>query len=146
VDLRGLGESLPDEACEFDHPYGLDYMANGVEMMLGGSFLGCRVFDLLRVCDLLVQEGAQEIQLIGRGQGALLALFATVLHPAIISARLHDAPQSFESWTSVERLSWPAANCLRGVLQNFDLPDLYREFQSKVTVVSQWNAEMQPDF
>lgn len=144
VDVRGIGESLPDETEEITHGYGMDYMAHGFELLMGRSFLGGRVFDLLRTCDLLRQEGAKEITLIGRGQGALLALFAAVLDDGITTAELYDAPISFEGWTKEDDLRWPAANCLRNVLLYFDLPDLYRAYSSRVVVHSQWSARQTP--
>lgn len=144
VDVRGIGESIPDETLEVTHGYGMDYMAHGFELLLGRSFLGGRVFDLLRTCDLLKQEGAAGITLIGRGQGALIALFAAVLHDDVGAAELYDAPVSFEGWTQEDDLRWPAANCLKNVLLHFDLPDLYRAYNSKVTVHSQWSPRQMP--
>ncbi len=144
IDVRGIGESIPDETLEVTHGYGMDYMAHGFEMMLGSSFLGRRVFDLLRTCDLLLQEGAKDITLIGRGQGALLSLFAAVLHNGVGQAELYDAPVSFEGWTKEDNLAWPAANCPRNVLLHFDLPDLYRAFNRKVSVCSQWSPRQLP--
>ncbi|HOL67678.1 MAG TPA: prolyl oligopeptidase family serine peptidase, partial [bacterium] len=75
LDVRGLGESMPDSDLDFFHPYGVDYMCHGFGLMLGESYLGRRVFDVLRTLDLLGHLGAKEIHLSGRGQGALLALF-----------------------------------------------------------------------
>lgn len=136
VDVRGLGESAYGTPSEIFHGYGMDYMFHGLSLMLNESYLGRRVFDLLCTCDLLRQEGAEQLNLIGRGQGALLALFATVLNPVISEAELHEAPASFAHWGRMEKSDWPAANCIRGVLRHFDLPDLYKAFAPRVRVVN----------
>ena len=81
LDVRGLGESIPTPAeAAFFHPYGMDYMFHGHGLMLGQSYLGRRLHDVLSTLDLLVAAGARRVRLYGRGQGALLALYAALLH------------------------------------------------------------------
>lgn len=145
LDVRGLGESLPDEGGgDFFHAYGMDYLLHGHHLLLGESYLGRRVHDLLSTLDLLVAEGARQIHLYGRGQGALIALFASLLHDRVRTVRLKNAPLSFHTWTQVPLLSWPAANCLRGVLAEFDLPDLYRALGRRVHLIQPWGPDMKP--
>lgn len=145
VDARGIGESL---ACiepeQPDYHRWMDYMVQGYEGMMGRSFLGCRVLDVLRTCDLLAQEGARGLTLVGRGQGALIAAFAAVLHPRVRSAELHGVPASFEDWVRTESPAWYYANCPRDVLRHFDLRDLHRAFPRKLIVRSCWDAETCP--
>ena len=69
LDPRGLGESLPDEEGGFWQPYGLDYMFHGHGLMLGESYLGRRVLDVLMVMDLLQREGAQGLTPLWTGAG-----------------------------------------------------------------------------
>ena len=139
VDVRGVGESLCRDKADAEVHYWMDYFAQCFDDLLGISLVGRRVFDLLRTCDLLVQEGAKKIHLVGRGQGALLAAFAAALHPAIKSAELHDAPTSFEDWIAVDDLSWPASLIPKGALKRFDLPDFHQTFRSKISVKSHWS-------
>jgi len=140
VEVRGIGESMCRDKDDAEVHFWMDYLAQSFDELLGVSHLGRRVFDLLKTCDLLVQEGTRRIRLVGRGQGSLIATFAAVLHPNIQSAELHDAPVSFAEWLAVDDLAWPASLCPRGVLQEFDLPDLYQSFQARLRVKSQWNG------
>jgi len=144
LDVRGLGESIPDEEGSFWQSYGIDYMLHGHGILFGESYLGRRVLDALTTIDLLAAEGAQEVHLYGRGQGALLALFAALLHHRVVSVALRNAPGSYLEWAHAPLVSWPAANFLRGVLRFFDLDDCVRALGDKVTVTEPWDAMMKP--
>lgn len=144
VEVRGIGESMCRDRPDAEVHYWMDYLAQSFDGLLGGSLLGRRVFDVLRTCDLLAQEGASRIRLVGRGQGALLAAFAAALDPRIISAELHEAPGSFAEWLEKDDLEWPAADCPQGILKAFDLPALYETFSRKISVVSPWQPQAFP--
>jgi cephalosporin-C deacetylase-like acetyl esterase len=145
LDVRGLGESLPEEQREeFFQPYGMDYMFHAYGLMLGQSYLGRRVHDVLCVLDLLAHEGAQRIDLFGRGQGALLALFAALLHDRVASVTLKGAPRSFFEWTQTPYVAWPATNFVRGILQVCDLPDIVDILGDRVKIVDHWDPAMEP--
>lgn len=139
LDPRGLGESLPTDASEpFFHPYGMDYLHHSFGLMFRESFLGRRLFDVLRTLDLLAAEGAVAVSLHGRGQGALLAALAAMMHDAVTNVTLHDAPESYQSWIDAGVADWPAANCPFGVLGHFDLPDLYAALGRRLAIVNTW--------
>ena len=142
LDVRGLGESLADDERDLFHPYGNDYMCNGYGLMLGQSFLGRRVHDVLSTMDLLAAEGAESIQLYGRGQGAIHALFAGFLHPVVTAITLKNYPASYHAWTQTPLVSWPVANIPRRVLTSFDLPDLMRALDKKLTRIQPWGPDM----
>ncbi len=144
LDVRGLGESAPDEEQTFWHPYGVDYMMHGYYQMLGESYLGRRVFDVLRTLDLLVRLGAQEIRLTGRGQGALLALYATLLDERVAHATLVNGPTSYAEWATTPIVGWPAANGVTRALAHYDLPDLVAALSDRVTVTEPWGPRMRP--
>ncbi len=143
LDPRGLGEMQPADA-HFFAPYGMDYMFHGHALLLGESYLGRRVHDLLCTLDLLTANGARKIHLRGHGQGALLALYAGLLHDKTATITLKNAPLSFATWAQSPLVSWPAANFLRGVLHHFDLPDLYRALSKRLQLIEPWGADMQP--
>ena len=144
LDVRGLGESMPDDGGgDFFGSYRMDYMNNGYGLLLGQSYLGRRVHDTLAVIDLLVHENARGVHLYGRGQGALIALFASLLHDRIRSVALKNAPLSFHSWTQVPLVAWPHANFLRGVLKEFDLPDCIKALGKKVRLIQPWGPNME---
>ena len=144
LDVRGLGESMPEDKERFFQPYGMDYMFHGFGLLLGESYLGRRVHDVLSTMDLLVHEGAKEIHLYGRGQGSLLALFAGILHDNIASVTLKNAPPSYSSWVHAPLVAWPAVNFLRDALKVFDLPDCMEALGDKLTLIEPWGADMQP--
>ena len=145
LDVRGLGESIPTPAeAAFFHPYGMDYMFHGHGLLLGQSYLGRRLHDVLSVLDLLVAAGARRVRLYGRGQGALPALYAALLHDNVASTALKNAPLSYQEWTQTPLVTWPAACFIPGVLADFDLPDCLRALGSKVRLVQPWGPDMQP--
>jgi len=144
LDVRGLGESMPEDSRGFFQPYGMDYMFHGFGLLLGESYLGRRVHDILSTMDLLVHEGAKEIHLYGRGQGAILALFAGILHDGTTSVTLKNAPPSFSSWTKSPLVAWPAANFPKGALKVLDLPDCMEALGDKLKVIDPWGPDMKP--
>ena len=142
LDVRGLGESVPESERPFWHAYGVDYQMHGYYYMLGESYLGRRVYDVLRTVDLLVGLGAQEVLLYGRGQGAILALLAATLDERIAHVTLENAPTSWHEWAEAPIVDWPTANTLIGALSAFDLPDLVAALGERVTVRMPWGPRM----
>ncbi|NLX36682.1 MAG: hypothetical protein GXY68_08360, partial [Chloroflexi bacterium] len=134
LDVRGLGESIPDDPRGFWNAYGVDYMAHGYAQLMGESFLGRRVFDVLRTIDLLCDRGARQIELYGRGQGAVMALFVALLDERVAHVTLLNAPTSFLRWAQEPIVSWPAANFAHGLLRHIDLPACLRALAGRVTV------------
>jgi hypothetical protein len=41
-------------------------------------------------------------------------------------------------------VSWPAANFIRDVLSNFDLPDIYKALGKRLSLDEPWDVLMQP--
>jgi hypothetical protein len=94
--------------------------------------------------DLLVDRGVKTIDLYGRGQGALLALFAGVLHRKSGSVTLKNGPGSFLEWTKAPLVLWPASNFPRGILKHFDVPDCYEFLGDRLTLIEPWGPDMKP--
>jgi len=144
LDVRGFGESMPENIERFFQPYGMDYMFHGHGLLLGESYLGRRVHDTLSAINLLMHEGARDIHLYGRGQGAIIALLASIIQPNIWSVTIKNAPESYESWTHSPLVMWPSANFLRNALKYFDLPDCMKIIENKLTVIEPWGWDMKP--
>ena len=145
VDVRGLGQStaLTCNDTELFSAYGNDYFYAAHGQMLGESYLGRRVHDLLAVLDLLDATVTDHIHLIGRGMGALLATFAACLHPAVKRVTLKNALLSYHDLTQVPVQSWPLSSLPFGVLRHGDLPDCYRALAPKrLTIVEPWTSQM----
>ena len=144
LDVRGLGESLPYEEHSFFNGYGMDYMLHSVHRLFGESYIGHRVHDVLSVIELLASEGARHIYLYGRGQGALLALFASLLDTRVRQVTLRNAPHSFQDWARTPVVTWPNANIIPGVLKEFDIPDCLQALGSRVKELEPWGPNMAP--
>ena len=132
-DVRGIGDSQPDicGSNSFLDPYGSDYFLAAHGLMLDRPYVAQRTFDVLRVVDWLVDHGHTEIHLAGRGWGAIPAAFAALLSNAVKQVTLKNGLRSFTELAQSEDYRWPFANLLPGVLQSFDLPDIYQELQAK---------------
>lgn len=143
VDVRGLGESAPDEDNSFWYGYGVDYQLYAYGLLLDECYVGRRVVDVLRILDLLYSEGAKEVTLSGRGQGALLALYTALLDERIRKVVLVNAPTSFEEWASTPVVDWPATNAVFGILRHFDVGDLVRVLGDRVTLQDSWGPQME---
>ena len=81
ADLRGTGQSFPTSCGSSDllEPYGADYLYASFGSMMGESYLGRRVHDLLRTIDFL-EDGGADVHLIGRGVGSVPVALAALLH------------------------------------------------------------------
>ncbi|MBM3787888.1 MAG: hypothetical protein FJW30_26365 [Acidobacteria bacterium] len=135
VDVRGIGESLPNTAgaSNFDRPYGSDYFYAGHSLMLNSPYPGQRTFDVLRVVEWLRSNaGTKQIHLAASGWGTIPATFAAVLAEEVKRVTLQGAPKSYASIAETERYSWPLSSFVPEILQHLDLPDCYRELEPKM--------------
>ncbi len=149
VDVRGMGQltgrTYKDSGDDFFHSYHTDYMYANYSLMLAESYCGRRVFDLLRVLDLLEAHGTERVHLVGRGLGSITALLAAVLHPAVKQVTLHNGLLSYHELTQDPRYAWPLSAMVFGVLKHFDLPDCLRDLAAskQLKLVDPWNSRMQ---
>ena len=132
-DVRGIGDSQPDTcgAKTFLTPYGSDYFLAAHALMLDKPYLGQRTFDVLRVVAWLADQGHSQIHLVGKGWGSLPATFAAILSDNVKQVTLKNALGSFAELAETEDYHWPFAALLPDVLTRLDLPELYRELQTK---------------
>ncbi len=148
LDVRGLGRgmALVGKNDPFLYGYGSDYMYAALGLMLGVSYLGRRVHDVLAVLDLMAAGGTQRVHLVGRGLGGVLAAFAGALHPVVDRVTLKNVPLSYHEMTQTDRVGWPLSVLPHGVLRRFDLPDLYRALgrEKRLRLVDPWNAQLHP--
>jgi dienelactone hydrolase len=145
VDPRGIGQSQPRTCASMDffEPYGADFLYASLGEMLGQSYLGRRVFDVMRTIDFLLAYGASEVSLVGRGLGATTAAFAALLHPSRPRIRLINYLPSYAILTRSPQFAWPLSSLLRGSLACFDLPDVYRALGRRLRLDDPWDAAMQ---
>lgn len=131
-DVRGIGESAPNTTnLPPNAPYGPDYFYAAHGLMLDYPCVGQRTHDVLRVIAWLKASGHEAIHLVAKGWGALPATFAAVLSPEVVQVTLKHALTSYSDIAEVEDYSWPLSAFAPGVLRVFDLPDCYRELESR---------------
>ena len=146
LDVRGMGQTKALTCVDenFFTPYGNDYFYASYADMFGKPYLGRRVHDLLSVLNLLQNKGCHEVHLMGRGLGALIAVFAACLHPLVKRVTLKNTLLSYYELTQAPVQSWPFSFMAENLLHYFDLPDCYRVLVKKhLEISSPWNSQMQ---
>ncbi len=150
LDVRGVGESTPLTCNRYDDDffsaYNFDFFYAAHGMMLGEPYVGGKVFDILSTIKLLKHCGTKRIHLIGRGQGAIFAAFVGVLNGKDIDRiTLLNAPLSYQEMAETTISNWPLSCMLPGVLNYFDLPDIYQALADKdLCLEAPFDAKMKP--
>jgi dienelactone hydrolase len=145
IEARGIGRmsALTCGSRTFFEPYGVDYFYASHGQMLGVSYVGRRIHDVLAALDLVEAHGARRVHLVGRGLGAILAAFAGTLHPLVKRITLRNALLSYHELTQTDVYDWPASMLPWEVLTHFDLPDIYRSLRRKhLSIEKPWDARM----
>lgn len=132
-DVRGLGESKPNTCGDnsYGSRYGCDYFYASYSLMLDRPYVGRRTHDILCVLDFVASFGHRGIHLVGKGYGAIPAAFAGLLHGAVSQVTLKHALTSYHDIAWSEIYKWPPSSFVPGVLEHFDLTDVYRELAAK---------------
>ena len=131
LDVRGLGETLSlgtdQEAAmkKFNALYSQDYHYDSVALMFGTSTVALRVLEILRAIEFVKARGVKHIELAGRGQGALPAVFAALVSDDVAAVKITDALESYQSVVDKRISDWPQSCMIPGILQYMDLPDVY---------------------
>lgn len=147
VDPRGMGQSIPFNSMDSDPDSfaGSQYMAASFGLMLNRQYLGMRVHDVLSTLDVMQSVGNKSVHLVGRGEGALIATFAGLLHPSVKRVTLINTLLSYHDLAQQPVYSWPLSALPRNVLAHFDLPDCYRALNNKkLKLVAPWGADRKP--
>lgn len=138
LDLRGYGETVDVKSGGrySNHEFRTAMLA----MHLGRPLLGQRVEDLLAAGEYLAAQpavDAGDIQLLGIGRAAPVALHAAVLQPRFRSVTLRGEIRSWEH-DVVARPTAPQLLELAvpGVLEHYDLPDLAAMLGERLTTGS----------
>lgn len=146
-DYRGIGESRP-ETCRpdmFFHLYGSDYHYASFALMLGQSYVAWRVHDVLCTLDWMASLNYDQVHLAARGWGSIPGALAALLDARVERVTLINAPTSYSEMAETKMQQWPLSAMLPRVLDEFDLPDVYRELDSKqLRMIEPWNAIMEP--
>lgn len=139
-DSRGIGQTLPNTRVSYSIPHNTEYFYGMVSNMLDEPLLGKRTYDLLCVLNWLKNIGHTQITVLGNGWGTLSATFASVLNDSVEKVILKNALSSYSDIAESTFYNWPVSAFPMGVLQHFDLPDCYRELESKdLELIDMWD-------
>jgi hypothetical protein len=133
ADVRGLGESRPNTCGEnsYHSRYGCDFMYASYALMLDRPYIGGRTHDILSVLDWIKSFGHTSVHLVAKGYGAIPGAYAALLHDSVVKVTLKHSLTSYADVASCDVYQWPPSSFTFGVLEKFDLPDLYRELAAK---------------
>ena len=106
---------------------------------LGESYLGQRVYDLLRTIDFL-EDGGATVSLIGRGIGSVPTVLAALLHRSQPACEIVDYLPSYEFLIDRPVHNWPLSCFIENCLAAFDLPDIYAALGNKLQEREPWGA------
>lgn len=144
ADVRGLGESRPNTCGENSYytAYGCDYFYAAHGIMLGQSVVRNRIDDVRTAIDFITAAGHEKIHVVAAGYGAVPAAIAALDRTQVDQVTLKHALTSWQDLADAEVYKWPLSSMLPGVLEHFDLPEVYRELQvqKKLRLVEPWNA------
>jgi pimeloyl-ACP methyl ester carboxylesterase len=143
-DYRGIGESIPNTCTHrsFEGIYGSDYFYASYGEMLNEPYIGWRVYDIIRSLDFMAAYGYDEVHMVGRGWGSIPAALAALLDDRVTQVTLRHAPISWSELAETRMQTWPLSVMLRGALEKFDLPDVYRALSAKnLQLVQPMSAE-----
>jgi len=134
ADVRGFGETwaprdVREETPDYFHPRdGKDADLAYAAFFLGRPLLGMRVLDALGVVRYLRTRSdvdPKRVAVVGRGWAGLAALFAASFDSDISSVAVEAIPVSYGALAQSELYQQPAFFLLPGVLQDFDLPEVF---------------------
>ena len=134
ADVRGFGETwAPRDVREQEEAYfhprdGQDADFAYASFFLGRPLLGMRASDALGVVRYLRTRpdvDPKRVAIVGRGWAGVAALFSASLDREISATAVEAIPTSYGALAKAELYEHPAYLLLPGVLQDFDLTDVF---------------------
>jgi len=137
VDIRGTGETRQVKQVNQGAFFGTDQADFYASYLLGESYLGMRIEDILRAVRWAIESsgnGSGAVELMAEGQIGVAALHAAFLEPdLIVHTRLRNSLESWESVLIYERSYHQLANAVQGALLVYDLPFLEKGLGDRLT-------------
>jgi cephalosporin-C deacetylase-like acetyl esterase len=131
VDVRGVGGTLAARSGQgsgpFAHLFDADTALTYMSWSLDESLFGMRVQDVVRSVDYVLSRPDVDkggLRVIGKGAGALWALYAAALDERITAVVAQGGLISYGSLARVDRYLHGAQIFVRDVLKSFDLPQV----------------------
>ncbi len=144
ADVRGFGETMSSQRIAdphldyFDPRDGMDADFTFASFFLGRPLLGMRVHDARAVIHFVGARpdvNRARITIAGRGWAGLVAVFAAAVEPEVSGAVIEGTPVSFGEMAVAELYKQPVSLMLPGVLQDFDLPDVFASLAPRPLLV-----------
>ena len=146
ADVRGFGELAP-EPTDYDvySWCGVDRALSDLILLTGQTALGQQARDAWRIIDATQADSSARLIVYGKGEAALPALFAGLLHPRVTHIVLDACLGSFEMLATAESPAWLRYAYLPGVLALTDLPELIRaRADRQFLLINPLDANKQP--
>ncbi len=126
VELRGYGETQANGRDYYNHAqFGPDGSDNCLAYLLGKTYVGLRVDDLLAVANYYREKTGAKIKLEAEGYAGTVALIAAIASPeSFVSVKLIGELPTWESQLEKPYGPIPLTNTIHGVLNDFDVDDL----------------------
>ena len=129
LDYRGVGECMPNgcdqwNSLNFFSEYHFDYHFDSLEWLMGKSYLGGRVRDVLSAIELLWQNGTTDITLTASGIGMVPAIFAAFLSRRPVKLALDEKVPTYLEHCCERKFVLPQSMVPAGILHITDLDDL----------------------
>ena len=137
LDLRGIGETSPNDAVWYDKRFGNDAKHLVTAYLLGQSYVQMRTEDLLTIVQWVSQQddaASGPVDLDATGHLGTVALHAAALEEQLFNAI--TVRQSLESWQLLVNSKYSKdafAHVIHGALRHYDLPDLRQSLGKKLT-------------
>ena len=136
---RGIGECRSRSGWPYEKeaftPYGTAYFHAATGILTGKMLVTDMTEDVLRAIALLRSKGAKKIHIHGKGQGALLAIYAASANPeGIISLNLEALPGSFADLAQAHFITVPYVVLPNGIIGKSDLPFILDELKQTITI------------
>lgn len=150
LDVRGVGASAPsttdrDPANGYFAMYSADYFYDSAGAMCRDPFFGGKIRDVLAVLRLLRDSGSGPVHLVGHGLGSVVAAFAAAAAPECCARiTLSGVPLGWGEMIKRKVYRWPQSHLPQGMLELFDLADLYRMLTPYgLSLVEPWDDHFQ---
>ncbi|MBR4752378.1 MAG: acetylxylan esterase [Thermoguttaceae bacterium] len=126
VELRGYGDTQAVGSSYYIHAhFGTDGLDNCLAYVLGKTYVGMRVDDLLAVANYYREKTGAKIKLEAEGYAGTVALVAATASPdAFESVKLIGELPTWEAQLAKPYGPIPLTNTIHGVLNDFDVDDL----------------------
>lgn len=137
ADLRGVGETADGWQYNLSKYWNREYRLDGVGFHAGRPMTGQRVADVITLLDFCAKEqrlSGRKVNVEADGASAVAVAHAAVIDDRVSSAHLTGTVKTWRSFIDNPVQRDMMATVVPGALRHYDLPDLLRLCQGRVSV------------